>query len=152
MGTQFKCNECGTVTEAAAGRCPVCGTPATSDTGAPAPSTNPAAQPDSDMRASPQAPAGRSAPLPRTAPQPVDRPDPYTQYGNPLHDNWGEHAPVHPPASPTPLTARRKRPWVGRVVVMIVVLALMGTAWVNRAWLDEKWDSVYAQVEEWTGE
>lgn len=34
----------------------------------------------------------------------------------------------------------------------LILVALAGAAWVNRAWLDERWDAVYEQVEDWTGE
>lgn len=143
MGTQSKCNDCGTVTAMDAGICPVCGSPATVD-GPPATTTTaaPLLQPPPFHPET----AAQAAP----SPQPAARPDPYAQFGNPLHDTWGDVAPVVRPPHPEPHTARRKRPWATRILVVLVLVVLAGAAWINRTWLDETWDSLYDQVEEWT--
>lgn len=163
MGTQFRCNGCGTVTEPVAGTCPVCGSPVatgsppaaavtTTATATAPPVRPPPFHPETAVHAAPAPEPTQQAPIGSGPPQPESRPDPYAQFGNPLHDTWGDVTPVVRPQQPAQHTARRKRPWIGRVLVALILLALAGTAWVNRTWLDDKWDSVYEQVEDWTGE
>lgn len=159
MGTQSKCNGCGTVTEMAEGMCPVCGGPATVDRPQAAAATTTAAapllqpppfHPETAVHAAPAPEAAQQDPRGDGPPTPAARPDPYAQFGNPLHDTWGDVTPVVRPTHPKPHTARRKRPWATRILVVLVLVVLAGAAWINRTWLDETWDSVYDQVDEWT--
>lgn len=142
MTTQFRCSSCGTVTEALEGLCPVCGA---------------AAEPDGDpgQPATPRTAATQGSHAPPTGPnQPAPRRDPYAQFGNPLHSNWGQPVTQQPRAAvqPTPTHSRRKRPWLTRTVVLLVVSGVAVAAWLGRSWLDERWDSFYDTVEGWTGD
>jgi hypothetical protein len=49
-------------------------------------------------------------------------------------------------------TAREKRPWVNWAIVVVILFALLGGAWLARSWLDEQWDSLYETLEGWTGD
>lgn len=100
---------------------------------------------DADQPASENPPA----PTATAAADPIPRPDPYSQISNPLHTDWNPHAPHAATTDDVSYTVQARHvrsPWIRRLVIIVLLVALAAGAWLAREQIGSVYDDLSDRI------